>query len=480
MKLVRQFLATLLFSSLLAAKPNILFIAVDDLRPELNCYGASHIHSPNIDALAQRGTLFERAYCQVAVCGASRASIMTGLRPETTRCWTYYTPMREKNPDALSLPQHFKNHGYTTLSFGKIYHATNDDYPLGWSEKPLKEKGSTYASQENLNALKKLAQQNNEKERLRGPSHENPGNLPDNVYADGTITEKSIARLEQLAAADTPFFLAVGFQKPHLPFNAPGKYWEIYDPEKIKTPSSEDRLNGIPHATSFWGELKSYPDIPSNRKVLSPEKSRTLIHGYYACVSYIDSLIGQLLNSLDRLSLSNNTIIVLWGDHGFYLGEFGDWCKHTNYEVATHVPLIISTPGGKPNQRTPALTEFVDVFPTLADLAGLPIPPQLQGTSLTPLLENPSRTWREAAFSQYEKNKRGVGLVLGTSVRTHRFRYTEWRRKDNPSILEDISLIDFQTDPKALKNIAQDPQYATHIKHLAELAKSSRTGLKPN
>ncbi|YCM46213.1 sulfatase [Verrucomicrobiaceae bacterium 227] len=461
-------------------KMNVLFIAVDDLRPELNCYGNQDLHSPHINALAARGTLFERAYCQIAVCGASRASLMTGLRPETTRCWNFKTPMREMNPDALSMPQHFKAQGYQTLSIGKIYHATNDDFPQGWSEKPLRGLGPAYASPAGVAAHKNASRiQKETGVRSNGPASENGGEVDDDAYNDGMVAKTAVARMKKLAANKKPFFLAVGFNKPHLPFNAPGKYWDLYDRTEIKVPSREKVTDGLSYDGSTWGELKNYSDISLEAQVLDDAKTRELIHGYRASVSYMDAQVGRLMAALDETGLAKNTVVVLWGDHGYYLGDFGEWCKHTTYEVAAQVPLIISAPSMKGGQRTKALTELVDLFPTLCDLTGNPVPESLHGTSLKPVLNNPAIAWKEGVFSQYFKNKPKVGKVLGTSLRTDRYRYTEWRKKDQNGALEDVTLIDFQSDPDAKTNVAADPKNKELLKKLQKLAAKSGTGIKP-
>lgn len=463
-----------------AEKMNVLFIAVDDLRPELGCFGNKEIHSPNIDALAARGILFERAYCQVAVCGASRASIMTGLRPQTTRCWDYKTPMRNKNPDALSMPQYFKEQGYKTLSIGKIYHASDDDFPEGWSEKPLRGLGPSYASPDGIAAQKKASRIERETGvRSNGPASENGGDVDDDAYGDGMVAKTAVGRLKTLAADKTPFFLAVGFAKPHLPFNAPGKYWELYDRSKIEVPSRDEVIDGLSYDGSSWGELKNYSDIPRTTKWLDDAKTRELIHGYRASVSYMDAQVGRLMAALDETGLARSTVVVLWGDHGYYLGDFGDWCKHTTYEVAAKVPLVIDAPSMKGGQRTTALAELVDVFPTLCELSGLPVPEGLHGSSLKPVIENPANPWKEGVFSQYFKNKPKVGKVLGTSLRTDRYRYTEWRREDQDGQLEDITLIDFQNDPNARRNVATHPEYKEVLRKLKILTAKSGTGIKP-
>lgn len=291
------------------------------------------------------------------------------------------------------------------------------------------------------------------------------------------VAKTAVERMKKLASSNASFFLAVGFSKPHLPFNAPKKYWDLYDRSKIKVPSRNKAINGLPYDGSSWGELKNYSDIPKKTKRLNDAKTRELIHGYRASVSYMDAQIGRLIKGLEENGLAKNTIVVLWGDHGYYLGDYGEWCKHTTYEVAAKVPLVIAAPGQKKGQRTKALAELVDLFPTLCDLTGIPTPKNLHGVSLKPLLLKPDTLWREGAFSQYFKAKPGVGKVLGTSLRTDRYRYTEWRKNDHTGSLEDITLIDFQGNPN--KNVAADPVHAALIKNLSKLTKASGSGIKP-
>ncbi|MEM9588376.1 MAG: sulfatase/phosphatase domain-containing protein, partial [Planctomycetota bacterium] len=267
----------------------------------------------------------------------------------------------------------------------------------------------------------------------------------------------------------------------HLPFTAPAKYWDLYDRSRIQVPSTKPMMNGVPYAASNWGELKAYPDIEPGQDPLSPAKSRELIHGYYACVSYMDAQVGKVLRALQKNQQRKNTIVLLWGDHGWYLGDFGDWCKHSNYEVATRVPLIVSPPEKFDVQRgagSNAMVEFVDIFPTLTELAGLPTPSHCQGDSMMPLLSRPDRPWKEAAFSQYKKTKKGSGSMLGTSVRTKQFRYTEWR-STRSNDLDAIELVDFANDPKAMRNVASDPIYADQLEKLSELADQSGSGVRP-
>ncbi|TWT68210.1 sulfatase [Crateriforma conspicua] len=456
---------------------NVLMIAVDDLRPELACYGATHIHSPNIDRLARSGIQFNHAYCQVAVCGASRASLLSGCRPETTDCWDFKTPLRSKMPDVLTLPQHFKNNGYETCFLGKVYHSRNDD-ASSWTLKAERwapsdpKKGKGYVA----TPMNKRVQHPTIKNLKHGPATENGGDVPDDAYTDGHNAQRAVKLIERFADHDKPFFLAVGFVKPHLPFNAPGKYWDLYDRDQIQIPPRVDIVDSVPYGRSTWGELKNYPDIPRNVDTLDDETTKRLIHGYYAAVSYTDAQVGKLIDALEQTGQRDNTVIVLWGDHGWYVGDYGDWCKHTNYEVATRVPMIFSAPQISADHQTNALAEFVDIYPTLCQLTGMAVPEHCQGESLTPVLSDPNRNGKAAAFSQYRRNKPGVGSVLGTSIRTERFRYTEWRRVKGGQ-LEDIELIDFQTDPEATRNVAAQPQYQSFLPTLQKLCAQSKTGV---
>jgi iduronate 2-sulfatase len=452
-------------------KPNVLMLAIDDLRPELACYGAKHIHSPNIDKLAGEGFLFSRTYCQVAVCGASRASLLSGSRPETSQVWNYSTPMRDKQPNVLSMPQHFRQNGYITVSLGKIYHARDDDFPQGWSERPWFPKVGQYHTKASLNAMVKHPGQ---KVRMMGPSTENGGDVPDNTYADGKIADEAVARLTTFAKTpDQPFFLAVGFYKPHLPFVAPGKYWDLYQRDQIAIPIRENAKNSPKYAHSTWGELKNYTDIDKKQDMLDDAKTRELIHGYYASVSYMDQNVGHVLDALEKLGLKENTIVILWGDHGWYLGDFGDWCKHTNEEIATRVPMIIRVPGKKGGESTAALTEFVDIFPSLCELTGLSVPKHCQGHSFKRLLDDPNTNWKEAVFSQYDRGK-----FRGTSVRTKNWRYTEWRDRKTKK-LDAVELYDFKNDPGATISVHGNSENTSVLKRHAALAAQSGAGVMP-
>ncbi len=439
---------------------NVLFIAVDDLKPMLGCFGREDIRSPHIDGLAARGTVLERTYCQQAVCGPSRASVMSGCRPDTTRVWDW-TPLRKAVPDILTLCQHFKQNGYTTISLGKIYHHYMKDDPLGWSEpaeRPSGEwKGRGYLTPE----AQEIAVRT---DGGRGPAWES-ADVPDEAYPDGVVATEAVAALRRLK--DRPFFLAVGFYKPHLPFNAPKKYWDLYPPETIDLADNPFKPKGAPDlAMTNWGELRNYPGMPK-RGDLTEEQARTLIRGYKACVSYADAQVGRVLAELDRLDLADRTVVVFWGDHGWHLGDHGQWCKHTNFESATHAPLILASPRLAGGKRTRRLTEFVDIYPSTCDLAGLPVPEHCEGMSLVPLMRNPDRPWKSAAFSQYPR-----GRIMGYSMRTDRYRYTEWQHRKTGEVGA-TELYDHEADPQENVNLAADDR---HKDLLARLSKQLKAG----
>jgi iduronate 2-sulfatase len=479
---MKRFLFLLLLAlvtlQLAAAEPklNVLFIGVDDLRPELGCYGAKHMHSPNIDRLAARGLLFERAYCQVAVCNPSRNSLLSGARPDTTRILNNQTFLRPMMPDVVTLPQHFKSHGYTTLSLGKIFHHSEvepGDDPQSWSE-PAWYHGQPYRhwfTKESLDFVKELKALPKAKQpkQLRAAPFE-AANEPDDVYPDGQTALKAIATLRRLKTAGKPFFLGVGFVKPHLPFTCPQKYWDLYPANTIQLATNAVRPQGAPDpALDDPYELRSYGTVPPKGDI-SPELARNLIRGYRACVSFMDAQLGRVLDELDRLGLRESTIVVFWGDHGYHLGENGHWTKMTNFELGARVPLIVSAPRQlTAGRRTLALVELVDLYPTLAQLCGLALPAHLEGTSFALLLDQPGQPWKTAAFSQYLR--RGKEGFVGRSIRTDRWRYTEWTNTRNES--GGIELYDEQNDPKENANVAAVPANQPVV---AELAKQLKAG----
>lgn len=458
---------------------NVLFIAVDDLRPALGCYGDEVANTPNIDALASRGLLFRRAYCQLAVCSPSRLSLLTGRRPDTIKVWDLKTHFRDAIPNVVTLPQHFKNHGYHTQSLGKIFHGGGKPSkdPPSWSVEPrfdfVRDPKVRYALPSNLqgSGLKRAASES--------------ADVADNTYGDGITCDAALLTLAELKAKSQPFFLAVGFRKPHLPFCAPQKYWELYDREEIPLPACDQHPQNAPElATRSWRELEGYTDIPQDGQ-LSIDKARELRHGYYACVSYVDAQIGRLLDELTRLKLADNTVVVIWGDHGFHLGEQGLWTKANNYELSTRVPLIIAVPGQTDaGKRSNAIVELVDVYPTLADICGLDAVDGVEGISFNPLLANPDRAWKRAAYSQYPRARtgnrhRGHGEIMGYAVRTDRFRYIEWREWESQRVVA-RELYDHDADPLECRNVAAQAQHAEAVDELARLLSDGWSSVLPD
>ena len=408
-------------------KLNVLFIVVDDLRTQLGCYGMSWVISPNIDALAEHGLLFESAYCQQAVCAPSRSSVLSGCRPDTTGIYDLQTPLRRVLPDILTLPEHFKRNGYKTISIGKVYHHAKDDLQ-GWSEEPFQSsgdwKGRGYLTDEALEAIAlcdaEMVAQGSTRRGL-GPPFE-AADVPDDAYHDGKDALAAIEALRRVSHSDQPFFLALGFHKPHLPFNAPRRYWDLYDTSSLPLAANAFEPEGVtPYSLTNYGELRGYFGVPKQGDI-QETLARKLIHGYCACVSYLDAQLGKVIQALKEFQLWDNTVIVLWGDHGWKLGEHNSWSKHTNFEIDTRAPLLIRSPSmNKKGTRTDALVEFVDMFPTLCELCGLDIPDHCEGTSFAPLLDNPNLPWKKAVFSQYPR-----GNVMGYAMRTDRYRYVEW------------------------------------------------------
>lgn len=459
--------------------PNVLFIAADDLRNELNCYGATHVHTPNFDKLAAEGILFDRAYCQQAVCHPSRASLMTGKLPDTLGITSLYTGLRSVAPEVVTLPQHFRKHGYVAESYGKIFHTGHGHGgdPGSWTVPPHRfGAGEQYMLEENremkrLNRVK-LAEAEQAGKSLDGPKNAwVVENAPDSYaeYMDGAMMVNARAGLKRLAAGSQPFFLAVGFSKPHLPLNAPQEFWDLYEREEILLPDNPYAPKDVSkYAMHTNGELRSYSGVPWNGDI-SDELTQELRHGYYACVSYIDSLLGDLMRDLDELGLRDNTIIVFWADHGFKLGEHTLWHKHTNFELDCRVPFMISTPGYRKGQRTGSLVELLDIFPTLCDLAGLPTPSDLEGKSLLPILKNPEGSIRPYARSQYPRGRN----IMGYTIKTDRYRYVEWTEIDSGKVVE-RELYDHFSDGDENVNQANNPSYLTEIPRLAALVKASK------
>lgn len=516
----------------IAKRPNILFIAVDDLRPELGAYGSEIAITPNIDKLATEGLLFENAYCQQAICSPSRASLMTGARPETIGVFENYTYFRDENPDIITLPQHFKNNGYETVYTGKIYHGRFTDTALSWSRKPALNKikhakpdyPGAYALKKNQEIYKKNQAEIRAKYNSvshyalgRGPAFE-MADVEDHEYIDGYHTELAIATMEEMVEKnEKPFFLGLGFRLPHLDWNAPKKYWDLYDRDDIPmathTTAPENAAAMGLHA-SF--ELRVRHGIPKTGPI-EGELAKTLKHAYLASVSYVDAQIGKMISALERTGQRENTVIILWSDHGWHLGDMGVWGKATNYEIATRVPLVISTPDmpeSTRGQKTKALVELVDIYPTLAELSGLELPDHLEGQSFVPLLDNPKRTWKKTAFSQFptpalrewaanpltaqmretyfgplinevegriiqqqaKKWDRDLyeNRLMGYSMRTEHFRFVAWKDRTTTEMAPiAVELYDHRTDPSETKNIA-----AEHPDIVADLTTQLQAGWK--
>lgn len=507
-------------------KPNVLFIAIDDLRPELGCYGSEVVISPHLDQLAREGMRFDRAYCQQAICGPSRASIMTGLRPDHCGVVKNDVYFRDTVPDVVTLTQYFIQNGYEAVNSGKIYHGKMKDQDKSWSRNP-NYKGlpkrvitpggyATPKNQELYKRNKKIALEKYGPENSGGLAHGpafEAGPVSDITYGDGYNTMAAINTLPELKKSNKPWFIALGFSKPHLPFVAPKKYFDLYDPQKIKL---SDQIsapeNGATMGLHASFEMRTRANIPKHGKI-NDDLSRQLKHAYYACTSYVDAQIGKMLKALDEHNLRKNTIVVVWGDHGWHLGEYGIWGKATNYEIATRVPLIISTPNMKAKGKScNALVELVDLYPTLVELCGLNMPNHLDGRSMVELLDHPQSTWKEGAYSQFPTpalrewaaNPLSEGMrqtffgplisdvehkiqsqmdqkwnrdlfenqLMGYAYRTDRYRFVAWtdvrNKLGDPIFME---LYDHKNDSKETKNvILKHPELASKL--LSQLRKS--------
>ena len=493
-------------------KPHVLFISIDDMRPEIGIYGAKLAHTPNIDKLAQQGIRFNRAYAQQAICGPSRASIMTGMRPDTIEVTHNYLKFRHKLKDVVTIPQHFMNNGYNATYVGKIFHHGDKDEALSWNwpadpkllPNDLK-KPKTYAIAENVALQVKNRQEMFEKygEQAkyglgRGPATEG-ANVPDNAYIDGYNTDLAIVTLkDMLAKSDKPIFFGFGMNKPHLPWIAPKKYWDMYRPSDIKlAKKTTSPINGAQMGLHASFELRTFYDIP-NYGEIPPELAIKLKHAYLACASYIDAQIGRMLKALEDEGVLENTIVILWSDHGYHLGDMGIWGKASNYDIATRVPMIISTAKTRTSPQaleSNALVELIDIYPTISALAGLSPPKGIEGQSLVKLIENPTRNWKSAAFSQFPSPalrewgayplRKGMRetyfgplitaveerikdqqqdkwqrelfeqYLMGYSMRTKQYRLISWvdvRDKSQKPIF--IELYDHKNDPNETVNIA--------------------------
>lgn len=422
---------------------NVLFIAVDDLRVELGCYGQKHVRSPNIDKLASQGALFERAYCQQTVCNPSRASLLTGRSPDQLQVWDLPTHFRVHSPGVVTLPQLFKSHGYHTQCVGKIFHNWRQDEwkgdPVSWS----------VPSSLHYNS------HGNDKPQVEGVLPPNLASgvggtecrdVPDESYFDGRVAVSASRVLRECAARERPFFLAVGFWKPHTPFNAPKKYWDLYERSKIPLPRHLTPPRAVPQLAMTSARYRGGEDS---------DLLKEMHHGHLAAISYLDHQVGRLLKTLDELSLRKETVIVFFSDHGLHLGEHGLTRKTTVFELDAHIPLIIATPDQTEGKRVPGIAELLDLFPTLTELCGIPKPSGLAGTSLVPLLKNPDIAAKQFALTQtprpnYPRGKPPVHM--GYSIRTEELRYTEWRNFQTDQVVS-RELYDHSRDPLETENI---------------------------
>ncbi len=434
-----------------AARPNVLMIWVDDLRPEIRAYGVEHMETPNLDRLAERALRFDRAYCNIPVCGASRASVMTGMRGTRQRFVSYDTRAGVQVPGKVAMHKHFRHAGYTTAYYGKVFHF-EDDLADGWSEGDDFYDWPGYTKPESQALF-------DEEKAARGPAWE-VAEVDDEDLADGRIAAAACEAIDRFANAEQPFFLAVGFYKPHLPFVAPAKYWETHPVDSARLPENYTTRPDAPwFAFTNWGELRSYHEIPK-RGPVSDDAARNLVAGYRACVGFTDAQIGKVLDRLEASGEAENTVIVLLGDHGWNLGEHGMWCKHCCFETSMRSTLMIAAPsvaGFESGQSTEALTEFIDLYPTLCELTAVDPPEPLQGKSLVPVLKDAAATHREAAIGRY-----GVG----DTIRTDRYRYSFYRTKRHGV---GRMLYDHQNDPNEDNNLAEDPEHAATVERLHKL-----------
>ena len=442
-------------------KQNILFISIDDFRPKISSYGETKMITPNIDKLASEGLQFNNAYTNIAVCGASRASLMTGIRPSLNRFNDFSTRAQVDTPQAISLNQLFMDNGYETISYGKIYHHS-DDFQQHWSEK---DKGQIQSDFQDPKSIERVNNAEKGEYGNKNLTYEYP-DVDDYAYNDGKITQNAIYKLKVLKEDDQPFFMAIGYVSPHLPFIQPKKYWDMYDHDSIQLADNSYQPENSPfiaiEAQHNSAELrKNYLDIPAQGK-LDDDLARNLIHGYYASVSYMDALIGELIKELDDLGLRDNTTIILWSDHGYFLGEHGFWCKHSTFHEAVKIPFIMSSPGYAKNQITDSFTELVDVYPTLCELANITPPTYIHGKSLTPVLKNPSIQLKDEIYTRYKQ---------GEAVIDANYSYTEFYR--GKTYVGNM-MYDMKNDLKQNIDISKTPANAKLVKMYSQKLKVMR------
>ena len=461
-------------------KPNILFICVDDLRPELGCYGNNYIHSPNIDKLAKTGAVFTNHYVQVPTCGASRFSLLTGMLPKTKghlsneACRTFISGKPESDAPETFI-HHLRRNGYYTVGIGKISHyvdgllygytdsvGTEYELPHSWDEMLLNSgKWGT-----GWNAFFGYADGENRQSRKNQVKPYEMADVKDNGYPDGLIAEQALEKIKELAKNKKPFFLSVGFFKPHLPFNAPEKYWDMYDESEIPTspnPFIPENVNTESlHNSSEFNGYKQGDEAATLEGPVSDEYARKLRHAYFACISYVDAQIGKLTDELEKQGLAKNTVVVIWGDHGWHLGDQLIWGKHTIFDRALKSAFIVNIPGKTKGIAIEKVVSTVDIYPTMMELCNLEMPHKTDGKSLLPLIQNTGAAWESASYGYFRN---------GISLRTERYRFTRYFREQQPI----TELYDHQTDPNETKNIA-----ATNpgiVEQLMPLWEKGNTGL---
>jgi len=429
--------------------PNVLIFYVDDLRAELGCYGSETAITPNIDKLAEQGVKFNKAYVQQAICAPSRMSTLTGLRPQTLGIYSIFTPLRKVHKEVVSMPQCFKQNGYKTVSIGKVYHHDVDDKQY-WTHH-FKKESNTYAKPENVALMKRLKAAG--EKPLKGPAFED-ADVADDVYKDGRAAKYAMETLKEIK--DDKFLMFVGLSKPHLPFNAPKKYWDLYNKNDFKIPSREKPEGMYRLALSRWGELKGYYGIPKKGD-LDDALTRQLIHGYHASISYIDAQVGKVMQTLEDLALRKNTMVIFMSDHGYKIGEYGAWCKHSNVEIDVRVPLIISRETNykkrKVNKVSNALVENVDIFPTLVDVCQLE-GPKSDGKSILPIINKPSTKGDAVATSVYARGEK----IMGVTATDGNWRYTEWRDSKTQEVLSS-ELYKHKNNVLSFVNLSGDAKY---------------------
>jgi iduronate 2-sulfatase len=469
------FLLMAMATASVAEKKNVLLLCIDDLRPVMGCYGGA-AKTPHMDKLAQSATVFTRHYNQWPVCGPSRASMLGGLRPDSTGIYEIGDSWKiAKRPDTHpTLPQVFMDNGYKTLSYGKVYHGGGGKgRGSGWSEEPWKLNWDCYVDFNYIEGKESKGKYRPAYEMYEGP---------DSKHNDFQTADRVIQALEE--NKDRPFFIAGGFYKPHLPFIAPAKYWDLYSDEEIAAIGPKDIPKGAGEYMYNWTEISSYGDAEGNLYSgdtdVGERDVQDMIRAYYACVSFIDAQVGRILQALEDNGLADNTAVVIWGDHGFHLGDHGRWAKHTQFEQAMRCPLMIRLPGHhKVTGETLALAESVDIYPTLCDFAGIAVPDFLEGDSLVPVIEGKGVV-KGAAFSQIRpvNRKKAESRVMAYSVRTKDFRYVEWRNMNDLSDIVWRELYDHRKDPEESVSVADNPEYAGVIQDHEKLVKEGYASIK--